>query len=184
MNKFLLSSVFILITISGLLIGCKKNQAIRQGEVLKVPPPQKPATETDSIKVIDNVKFEVTPYFWVNLLPTLPSEKPPFYLSLQIKITNNSTQEITDFSALAISLYNAGSSLEFHSFLLVPVEKTQLKEKIPIGETKILNYTNDRTEVFSPQIDKKMKLYGRVLINLNETQQVLTTIPTPVEFTY
>ena len=138
----------------------------------------------DSVSVIDDVRLEVAPHFWINLMPTSPSQKPPFYLSLEIKITNNSKKEITDFSPLAISVYYADSQKDFHDFLLVPVQGTQLKEKISTGESRILRYTNDRSEVFSTAIEKNTELYGRVLINMNEKQHVLTTLPTRVEFVY
>ena len=166
------------------LSGCQKSTLPPEIDVVQIPPPQTFPSEKDSVTVIDDVKFTISSYFWQDFMPMVPPDGPPFYLNLKIEIQNNSQKTVKDFSALTITLYHLDTQEVFHGFRLIPSVNTKPEETILPQERKTLIYTNDREEIFSPQIEQGIKLYGRIMVKWNGKECLLTSPPQEVIFTY
>ncbi|MHA2374347.1 MAG: hypothetical protein ACXAEB_15180 [Candidatus Thorarchaeota archaeon] len=53
------------------------------------------------------------------------------------------------------------------------------------GESIIVEYINNRNEIFSPTVDEGKGLYARVLFQWGVGEEtILTTVPSELEFTY
>ena len=164
--------------------GCKKSALISEVDLIEVPPPEKLPQEKDSVIVIDHVKLTISSYFWQDFMPIIPPKGPPFYLNLAIEIENNSTRPIQGFTVLMTTLYYLDTQKIFHGFRLIPAGNTQPEETILPQERKTLIYTNDREEIFSPQIERGAKLYGRIMVKWNGERYLLTSPPAGVAYTY
>lgn len=163
---------------------CKKGQITEVDEIITIPPPEKSPGIGDSTVVIDNVEFVIKSYFWQDFMPMIPKKGPPFYLLFKLKITNKKEKELVDFCAVKTTLYYEQTNQQFHSFYLIPTAGTKPEEKILPGQTKNLEYTNDRSEVFSPKIEQGTKLYAQILLSWNRKEHILTSLPSGVEYTY
>jgi len=163
---------------------CKKVQITKSEVSVPIPPPEKSPGIGDSTVVIDDVEFVIKSYFWQDFMPMIPKKGPPFYLLFKLKITNKKEKELVDFCAVKTTLYYEQTNQQFHSFYLIPTAGTKPKEKILPGQTKNLEYTNDRSEVFSPKIEQGTKLYAQILLSWNRKEHILTSPPSGVEYTY
>ena len=134
--------------------------------------------------MIDGIRFKIYPYFWQNFMPMVPPAGPPFYLNFKIEVQNLTGRPITSFSALFTSLYYVDTQKLFHSFRLMPTANTQPEETILPQEKKTLIYTNDREEVFSPQVEQGTKLYARIMATWDGKKHVLTSPPVNVVYAY
>lgn len=182
--NFFFFTFLVLYSVFLLLGGCQKSTLIPENNVAQVPPPLTFPQEKDSVMVIDDVKFTISSYLWQDFMPMIPPDGPPFYLNLEIEIQNNSGKEIRDFSALMITLYYPDTQTIFHDFKLIPAANTKPEEIILPQERRTLSYTNEREEIFSPQIEKGIKLYGRIMVKWNGKEYLLTSPPQEVIFTY
>ncbi len=163
---------------------CRSGKITKNDVIFHILPPEKSPVIGDSIVVIDDVEFVIKSYFWQDFMPLIPKKGPPFYLSFRLIITNNSEEEIADFYAVKTTLYYQEANQQFHSFYLIPAASTKPKEKILPGQTKSLEYTNDRSEAFSPEIEQGTKLYGQILLSWDGKEHILTSPPSKVEYTY
>jgi hypothetical protein len=166
------------------LNGCKGRNVIKNGDQAEIPPPEKIPLPTDTAEVLGGIKVIISGYFWQDFMPIVPPEGPPFYILFKFKITNNSQSKIENFSANLATLYYDKTKDRFYTFKLIPAGNTKPKEEILPKETKYLEYTNDRTEKFSPQIEEGTKLYGRILVSWEGKEHIFTSPPIPVVFTY
>jgi len=183
-SNFFFFIFLVLCSVFLLLGGCQKSTLIPEDNAAQVPPPLTFPQEKDSVMVIDDVKFTISTYFWQDFMPVIPPDGPPFYLNLRIEIQNNSQKAVKDFSAFTITLYHLDTQEILHGFRLIPALNTKPEETILPQERKTLTYTNDREEIFSPQIEQGIKLYGRIMVKWNGKEHLLTSPPQEVTFTY
>jgi len=158
--------------------------AAKNKNLAVVPPPDKFPTEKDSLQIIDKIKFTPTLYLWQDFMPKMSEAGPPFYLTLDIKLENNSKKKIKNFRIEKLTLYYDRTKKELNTFDLEGLNGDSLLAEIAPEEMKELNFTNARSKVFSPQIKEGEKFYARILVWWNGKKKIITTIPVRVEFTY
>jgi hypothetical protein len=166
------------------LSGCKGGGVIKNGDKSEVPPPERIPLPADTAEVLGGIKIIISGYFWQDFMPVIPPEGPPFCILFKFKVTNNSQSKIENFSATLITLYYDKTKDRFYTFKLISSANTKPQEEILPKETKYLEYTNDRAEKFSPQLEEGTKLYGRILVSWNGEEHIFTCPPIPVVFTY
>lgn len=164
--------------------GCERSITPSKTGLIEIPPAERSPQDEDSVIVIEGIKFKITPYFWQDFMPRVPPGGPPFYLNFKIYVHNLTGRPIRDFSAPVATLYYSETQSLFHSFKLIPVADTQPEETILPQEKKRLIYTNDREEIFSPQVEKGTKLYARIMVMWNGKKHLLTSPPAGVAYTY
>lgn len=164
--------------------GCERSVPPSKTELLEIPPAERSPQEKDSVFVINDIQFKISPYFWQDFMPLVPPEGPPFFLNFKIEIHNLTGKHVNGFSALIAALYYFDTQHLFQSFKLIPTASTQPEETISPLEKKTLIYTNDRNEIFSPQIEKGTKLYARIVVRWDGEKHLLTSPPASVAYTY
>lgn len=185
--KFFKIFTFLVLILSNIFLffsGCKKSALTPETDLIPVPPPERSPQDKDSIVVIDDLKFTISSYFWQDFMPVIPPEGPPFYLKINMEIKNDIRGRLEGFSALMATLYYLDTSKFFHNFRLTPAANTKQEETIFAQERRTLIYTNDRKEIFSPQIEQGTKLYGRIMVEWNGKKHLLTSPPADVTYTY
>ncbi len=149
----------------------------------QVPPPEEPPTDVVAPIQVDNVVFEANAIFWQNFMPIIPPEGPPFYLVLEITVKNWGNVPLTGLTAVRTTIYFADTTRALHTFQLEPLDS--VNNSIKPGEIKNLEFTNDRSTIFSPDLEEGTKLYARIQVCWGSEQAVILTTPlAPVEFTY
>ncbi len=164
--------------------GCERSIPPSKTDLLEIPPAERFPQEKDSVFVINDIKFKISPYFWQDFMPLVPPEGPPFYLNFKIEVQNLAGRPMRDFSAIIATLYYFDTQNLFHSFKLIPTASTQPEETILPQEKRTLIYTNDRNEIFSPRIEQGTKLYARIAVRWDGEQHLLTSPPASVAYTY
>ena len=164
--------------------GCEKSPVTPETHLIKVPPPERFPQEKDSIMVIDDVKLTISPYFWQDFMPAVPPQGPPFFVSFEIEVKNCTGEPLIGFAALVTTLYYSDTQRAFRSFRLTPVADTKTEQTILPGQEKRLAYTNDRTQIFSPEIEQGTKLYARIMARWDAEIHLLTSPPAGVGRTY
>jgi len=149
-----------------------------------VPPPDKFPTERDSVQVIDKIKFIVNLYLWQDFMPKMNGGSPPFYLNLDIKLENNSDKVIKNLRVEKLTLYYDRTKKELRTFDLECLNGDSVVAEIALQESKEMNFTNDRSKVFSPQLKEGDKFYAQILVWWDGKKKIITTIPVEVQFTY
>ncbi len=94
-----------------------------------------------------------------------------FYVSLLVNITNNGTEDVTDFHAIKVSLYYLDAGL-FYTFGLTP--DTNLT--IPAGQSVTLTYHNYITRIDTSFLMGSY-VYACVLISFDNNQECILTTP-------
>lgn len=149
----------------------------------QVPPPDEPPTDEVAPIQVDYLVFEANVVFWQNFMPIIPPEGPPFYLVLEITVKNYGNIPISGFTAIKTTVYFAATTRALHTFQLEPLDSAN--NSIHPGEIRKLEFTNERSTIFSPDLEEGTKLYARVLVRWESDQAVILTTPlAPVEFTY
>lgn len=162
------------------LLGC----AFKNKNLVWVPPPHKFPTELDSVQIIDKIKFSTTLYLWQDFMPKMNGGSPPFYLTLDIKLENNSEKKIKNFSVEKLTLYYDQSKKELHTFDLQCLDKDSGVAELNPEESKKMKFTNDRSTVFSAKIKEGERFYARILVWWDGKKRIITSAPVGVEFTY
>jgi|GEM_PF-6018022 len=149
----------------------------------EVKPPDKFPTAADTLQIIEKVSFKTELYLWQNFMPGPEESGPPFYVSLQLTLKNKDKKKIVGFRATELTLYPENSKKPFHTFRLVS-EDSQSPVEIKPGQEEYFTLTNDRSEVFSPKLEKDSKFYARIRLVWNGKVRFLTGPVVGVEFTY
>ncbi len=158
--------------------------AAKNKNLVSVPPPNKFPTEEDSVQIIDKIKFTTNLYLWQDFMPKMSDAGPPFNLTLDIKLENNSKKKIKNFKIEKLTLYYDQTKNELHTFDLECLNGDSVVAEIISQESKELNFINDRIKVFSPQIKEGGKFYARILVGWDGKKRIITSIPVEVQFTY
>jgi hypothetical protein len=164
--------------------GCRKSALAPQRDLVRVPPPEKFPEEGGSVPVIDDVKLNITPYFWQDFMPTIPPGGPPFLLCFEIQIKNRTGKSLRGLTAGMTTLYYSYTQEVFHTFQLIPGAESEAEETLLLQEEKTLAYANVRKSTFSPQIEQGTKFYGRILVKWNGKIYLLSSPPASLVYTY
>jgi len=148
-----------------------------------VPPPTIPPTSAVECIQVGGLRFNASAYYWQDFMPSVPPEGPPFAVVIWVTVTNNGTSTAYDLTAIKATVYFAGTLNPLGTFRLTRIG-TGANSTSP-GDTIVMEFTNERGVVFSPDLEEGTGLYARVLVTWADSQQViLTTPPSPVHFTY
>ncbi|EQB63352.1 MAG: hypothetical protein RBG1_1C00001G0931 [candidate division Zixibacteria bacterium RBG-1] len=172
--------IFLFLVTLAIFLSC----AAKNKNLAVVPPPDKFPTEEDSVQIIDKIKFTPTLYLWQDFMPKMSEAGPPFYLTLDMKLENNSDKVIKNLRVEKLTLYYDQTKKELHTFDLEPVVGDSMIPELNTEESKEMHLTNNRSKVFSPQIKEGEKFYARILVWWNGKKKIITTIPVEVQFTY
>ena len=170
-RKIVLSAVFVLVALAA------------PGLKSEVRPPDKFPTAADTLQIIEKMSFKTELYLWQNFMPGPDESGPPFYVSLQLTLKNNDKKKMVGFQATELTLYPENSKEPFHTFKLVS-EDSQSPVEIKPRQEEYYTFTNDRSEVFSPKLEKESKFYARIKLVWNGKVRFLTGPVVGVEFTY
>ncbi|TFG97259.1 hypothetical protein E4H12_09120 [Candidatus Thorarchaeota archaeon] len=106
-----------------------------------------------------------------NATGMIPHQGPvTFIMTLMINITNTGSENVSNFHAIKMSLYNLDSEL-FYTFSLHP----DWNATISADETVTLTYRNEPTRVVS--LIRPWEIYGRVLVSFDTNYEAIITTP-------
>ncbi|MHA2208854.1 MAG: hypothetical protein ACXABV_06760 [Candidatus Thorarchaeota archaeon] len=152
---------------------------------LSVPPPAEPPGEDSEPVIKDGLSACVEAIYWQDFMPEIPDEGPPFYTIIRINVTNTGNTTVTNFHAVRVTIYFYNTSLPLVTLNLVSNIQYFVWPEIRPGETADFEYTNVRDSIFSPTTEEGAVLYSRVLARWeNGSEMILTTPPSPLEYTY
>lgn len=172
--------IFLFLATLAIFLSCAaKNQNLGS-----VPPPDKFPTEKDSVQILDKIKFSPTLYLWQDFMPKMNGGSPPFYLTLDMKLENNSNKVIKNLRVEKLTLYYDRTKKELHTFDLECLNEDSVVAEIAMQESKEMNFTNDRSKVFSPQLKEGDKFYARILVWWNGKKKIINSVPVEVQFTH
>ncbi len=164
----------------GVLLSC----AAKDINLATVPPPKNFPTPKDTLQVIEKIHFKTNLYLWQDFMPQMTEAGPPFYLNLTIQVKNNSKKKIANLKIEKLTLYYDKTKKELNTFDLKGIAGDSAVAEIAPGDVKDLNFTNDRSTVFSPQIKEGDRFYARILAWWDGKKRIITSVPVRVEFTY
>jgi hypothetical protein len=134
-----------------------------------IPPSTTPPVNSTTVETIQvgNLVLNAT----ANATGMIPHQGPmTFIMTLMINITNIGNENVSNFHAIKMSLYNLESEL-FYTFSIHP----DWNATIPAGETVTLTYRNEPTRVVSPI--GPWTTYGRVLVTFDINEVAIITTP-------
>lgn len=172
--------IILFLSTAVVLLSC----AAKNKNLVSVPPPKNYPSEQDSIQILDKIKFSPTLYLWQDFMPKMNGGNPPFYLTLDIKLQNNSKNKIKNFRVEKLTLYYDQTKKELHTFDLECLNEDSVVAELNLLASEELNYSNERSQVFSPQIKEGEKFYARILVWWNGKKKIITTVPVEVQFTH
>ena len=153
-------------------------------DLLQVPPPNEPPTSDENVVTIGDVVLWAEAEYWQDFMPGDDPDNP-FYTLIRVNITNNGDSTIENLSALRVTIYYNGTVTPFVTLNLTQAMYTFVPIAVPPGESVIIEYTIDRSTVFSPIIDEGTGLYSQILFRWGNSQEtILTTSPTELYFTF
>ena len=148
-----------------------------------VPPPVSPPTSSVDHIEVDGLRLNASAYYWQDFMPDIPDEGPPFMFIIWITVKNNGNSTVDDLTAIKATLFYSGTLTPLRTFMLTRVD-SGANSTAP-GGTILMEFTNQRGEVFSPDIEEGTEFYARVLFTwVGNYQAILTTPPSPLMFTY
>lgn len=153
-------------------------------DLTQVPPPVKPPSDQRIVITSGNVVLWAEAEYWQDFMP---GDDPynEFYTRIRVNITNNGDSVIENLAALRTTIYYNGTVTPFVTLNLTQSMWTLVPIVVQPGESIIIEYTNDRSSIFSPTIEEGTSLYSRVLFRWGDGQEtILTTSPTELYFTY
>jgi hypothetical protein len=104
-----------------------------------------------------------------NATGVIPHYGPMFFkMTLVMNITNNGSEDITDFQAVKVSVYSNDNEL-FYTFGFL----NDSNVTIPAGESVSLSYQNNQTRVEYPF--EPWRIYARVLVTFDVNREVILT---------
>lgn len=181
-QRTLIASVMIVgivVTVGTAFILLGMNNALAQ-----IPPPD--TYPDNDLEVFQGESVEVTAeaIYSQNFMPIVDDDGPPFYVLVRINVTNTGDTTLETLNALRTTLYYNGTLTAFATLNLTLAVRTLLPITVEPGESLMIEFINDRSEVFSPIIDEGTYLYARVLFQWDYGKGILTTPPSDVLFTH
>ena len=113
----------------------------------------------------------------------VPPEGPPFYIVVQIRVTNTGNHTIDNLDAPWVIVFFADTIMPLNIFQLVAV--TPEDNAVEPGESVVLEFTNARDDIFSPDIEEGTELCALILFTWGSGQgAIIRAPPSPLLFTY
>jgi hypothetical protein len=183
-NRKLTASVLLIITFIG--VG---SIAVYLGglnpDLSDVPPPENPPGNEREVVFEGDLELWAEADFWQDFMPLVPPEGAPFYTVVFINITNTGTSTLENFNAPMMTVYFNDSTDVLVTLNLTLGIQTFVPIVVQPGESIMVEYINNRNEVFSPTIDEGTGLYARVLFQWGVGEEaILTTVPSELVFTF
>jgi hypothetical protein len=180
LNKRIFSSVIIVCAISGVLI---VSWLLR--DPLQVPPPDSPPSKDPEIFRDGEVELWAVASFSQDFMPAVPPEGPPFYAFIKINITNTGNSTITNLYASRATIYYNDTLDSLVTLNLTSAIQYFKEVEVRPGESIVMEFINDRSEIFSPTIEEGTVLLARVVFAWgNGFEQILTTPPNALLYTH
>jgi len=178
-----LVAIFIVI----LTVGSVSGLVILFGNPMlsQIPPPAELPSDQTHVFTSGNIVVWAEAEYWQDFMPVVDQDHS-FYTSITVNITNIGNYTIEYVSAIRTTIYFNGTTTPFVTLDLEQAYQTFAPITISPNESVIIEYTNDRSRVFSPTIDEGTALYSQILFKWidNAHELVLTTSPTELFFTY
>lgn len=134
-----------------------------------VPPSENPPNDAYSIETLQvgTLLLNAT----ASATGMIPHYGPiSFNMHLVINITNTGSEDITDFHAVKMSVYNTDNNL-FYTFSF----QYDSNATILAGESIALSYHNNQTRVEAPF--EPWNIYARVFVTFDVSREVIITTP-------
>ncbi len=180
-KKIIVSGILVVSIVGVGIIAVLLNEpSLRQ-----VPPPN--TLPDDEIQIVSSggLLIWAEAEYWQDFMPTIPPEGPPFYLVIRINITNIGDSIITDIFAPRVTIYYNSTFQSLVTFNLTTVLQYFAPLSISPGESTVIEFTNDRSTIFSPSIEEGSVLYSQVLFSWEGgNEAILTTTPNGLQFTH
>ncbi len=153
-------------------------------DLSQVPPPNEPPTSERNVVTYGDVVLWAEAEYWQDFMFGDDPDNP-FYTLIRVNITNNGDTTIENLDASRVTIYYNGTVTPFVTLNLTQYMWTFVPIVVPPGESVIIEYTNDRSTVFSPTVEEGTSLYSRILFRWgNDQEAILTTSPTELYFTF
>lgn len=180
LDKRIVSVVVIICAISGVLFISWLIQ-----DPIQVPPPELPPGQEPDVYRDGDVELWAEAEFSQDFMPAIPPEGPPFYVFIKINITNTGNSTISNLGASRATVYYNDTLDPLVTLNLTSAIQYFKEVEIRPGESIVMEFINDRSEIFSPTIEEGTVLFARVIFTWGEGhEQILTTPPKALMFTH
>jgi hypothetical protein len=155
------------------------------GGLEPVPPPTEPPSEVVDNITVGNLELAASAFFWQDFMPSIPPEGPPFYLVIRVNVTNTGNVAIFGLDVSRVSVYFNNLTL-LHTFDIEPgVSCCSDEFSVSPGHTEIFEFTNNRENIFSPEVAEDTELFARILLTWDsDSQAIITTASVPLLYTH
>jgi hypothetical protein len=148
------------------------------------PPDEPPSGEVEPM-IVDDLELTATAYFWQDFMPSVPPEGPPFYLAIRLNTTNFGNETVFGLNVQIVTVYYGDSTNVLHTFKIQPGLSCCFDEfTVPSNSSHLIDFTNDRETIFSPDLEEGTVLYARVHVVWNNGEALVTTPPALLDFTH
>ena len=180
LDKKIVSAAVIICAISGVLF---INWLFQ--ESLQVPPPELPPGQEPEVYRDGDVEIWAVAEFTQDFMPAIPPEGPPFYTFIKINITNTGNSTIIHPYANRATIYYNDTLDPLVTLNLTSAIQYFKEVEIHPGESIVMEFINDRSEIFSPTIDEGTMLFARVVFAWGDGfEEILTTPPNALLYTH
>lgn len=150
-----------------------------------VAPPEEPPSGVVEPVLVGDLELTAAAYFWQDFMPEVPPEGPPFYLALRVNATNRGNTTVFGLNVHFVTVYFSDSVNILHTFKIQPGLACCFDEfTVPSNSSHLIEFTNDRETIFSPDLEEGIDLYARVHVVWDNGESLVTTAPVPLGFTY
>jgi len=149
----------------------------------QVPPPSHlPGADPEIIVTVELTAWAKAEY-WQDFMPIVGPEGPPFFVIVNVEVTNTGNSTISSFEVPRVTIYFNGTRIPLVTLNLHVVQPDSCD--IGPNESIVVKLTNDRETIFSPSIEKGAVLYSRVLTRWGDGREmILTTPPSALSYTF
>ena len=171
-----------LFTTVGLFMGTLNLLSL---EPLQVPPPASPPGVSSGTTTTGDLVILAEGTFWMDYMPSVPPEGAPFYSRIHLNITNTGDSTFTHLNAVRMTLYYNDTIDPLVTLNLTPTIMTFAPIELGPGDSIIMEFTNNRDEMYYPSIEEGTGLYARILFNYGDGgEAILTTSPSALLYTF
>ncbi len=150
-----------------------------------VAPPDEPPSGVAESVIVDDLELSATAYFWQDFMPVVPPEDPPFYLVIRVNATNLRNTTVFGLNVHFVTVYFGDSLIVLHTFKIQPGLSCCFDEfTVTSHSSHLIEFTNDRETIFSPDLEEGIDLYARVHVVWDNGEAIVTTAPASLDFTH
>ncbi|MCK5264698.1 MAG: hypothetical protein KAR03_03750 [Candidatus Thorarchaeota archaeon] len=171
-NRKILASIIILITVLGVGV------YVLLSGTPQVQPPSSPPGDDPYILISHDLEVSAEAIYWQDFMPSFSQEGPPFMTVIWVNVTNTGNTTVSNFEAVRLTIYFSNTSMPLVTLNLIPTIDWIEWPQIGPGESIVLEFTNDRSSVFSPIIEEDTVLYSLILIRWGYGIEGILTTPT------